>query len=114
MRPGALAAVAVVAAFLGGTTTLLLSKAAGWIDGETPTVLVQEDSATPASDPAESSAAAPLAVDRFDPAAIYAERAAGVVTIYALFEGHGQAIDEQPRVPGSSLRGAVTSSPTPT
>jgi 2-alkenal reductase len=95
MRPGALAAVAVVAALLGGTTTLLLGKAAGWIDGETPTVLVQEeDGATPASDPAESSAAAPLALDRFDPAAIYAQRAAGVVTIYALFEGHGEAIDE--------------------
>jgi S1-C subfamily serine protease len=92
MRPGALAAVAVVAAVLGGTATLLLGKATGWVDDDagTRTVLVPaENGAATASTRVEGDAAQPLIGNAFDPAEIYAKRAVGVVTIFALFEGEG-------------------------
>jgi 2-alkenal reductase len=91
MRPGAIAAVAVVSALLGGTASLVLGKAAGWIDDDagTQTVVVSPGSgdAAAASDGVEQSAAKPLLGNGFDASEIYAKRAAGVVTIYALFEG---------------------------
>jgi 2-alkenal reductase len=91
MRPGALAAVAVVSALLGGTATLLVGKGAGWIDGAaaTQTVVIApgDGEATATSDPVEPSAAKPLTGNGFDASEIYAKRAAGVVTIYALFKG---------------------------
>jgi 2-alkenal reductase len=97
VRPGALAAVAVVSALLGGTSVLLLGKATGWIDDDPAgeTILVPApDGGTPASDELlEEGAAAPLAGNRFDASEIYAKRANGVVTVYALFEGHGDQID---------------------
>ena len=97
MRPGALAAVAVVSALLGGTSVLLLGKATGWIDDEPvgETILVPSpDGGTPASDePLEEDAATPLTGNGFDASEIYAKRANGVVTVFALFEGHGQETD---------------------
>jgi 2-alkenal reductase len=91
MRPGALAVLAVVSAVLGGTATLVIGKGAGWIDdeGDTRTVVVAAGNgdASPASDRGEQSAAKPLVGNEFDAAELYAKRAAGVVTIYALFEG---------------------------
>jgi 2-alkenal reductase len=97
VRPGALAAVAVVSALLGGTTVLLLGRATGWIDDEpaAQTVLVPSpDGGTPASDELrEEDAATPLTGNGFDAREIYAKRANGVVTVFALFEGHGQESD---------------------
>lgn len=93
MRPGALAVVAVVSAVLGGTAVLALGKATGWVDdedGRTRTVLVSApDGASPASTPVDEDAARPLTGNGFEPAEIYRKRAAGVVTIFALFEGEG-------------------------
>jgi len=89
VRPGSLAVVAVVCALLGASTALVLAKAAGWVGaGEaTRTVVVNgSGAATPAANPIDEDAAAkPLPGNDFDPAEIYRERAAGVVTILALF-----------------------------
>jgi 2-alkenal reductase len=95
-RPGVIAAVAVVSAVLGGTLALVLGKAAGWVDddGGVQTVLVQApDGATPAADRVEGDAAKPLAGNGFDASELYRKRAAGVVTIFALF-GEGSIDDE--------------------
>jgi len=88
VRPGPLAVVAVVCALLGGVGSLVLGKALGWVDdGETQTVLVSaEGAATPAANRVdEGSDAKPLAGNGFDPARIYRERAAGVVTLISIF-----------------------------
>ncbi|MET1009141.1 MAG: hypothetical protein ABWY96_03670, partial [Gaiellaceae bacterium] len=88
-RPGAIAVVAVVSALLGGTLALAFGKAVGWVDDDgsrMETVLVQaQDGATPAADRVEGSAAKPLVGNGFDASELYRKRAAGVVTIYALF-----------------------------
>ena len=89
MRPGSLAVVAVVCALLGASTALIVAKAAGWVGDEGATrtvVLTAAGAGTPAANPIdEDSEAKPLPGNDFDPAAIYRERAAGVVTILALF-----------------------------
>ncbi|HET6657635.1 MAG TPA: trypsin-like peptidase domain-containing protein [Gaiellaceae bacterium] len=88
MRPGSLAVVAVVCAILGASTALVVAKAAGWVDPEeaTRTVLLTTGSGTPADNPIDEDAEAkPLQGNDFDPAALYRERAAGVVTLLAVF-----------------------------
>jgi 2-alkenal reductase len=98
VRPGALAVVAVVSALLGGAFVLVVGKAVGWVDDDaaTQTVVVQAANGqpTPASDPVEQSAAKPLIGNGFDATEIYAKRAAGVVTINALFKGDSGAVDD--------------------
>ena len=96
MRPGALAAVAVVCALLGSGLSLMLAKGAGWLgDGETDTVVLTQAASAPAADRVnEDSAAKPLPGNSFDPAAIYRQRAGGVVTIVALFGGQGAALGD--------------------
>ena len=88
MRPGSLAVVAVVCALLGASTALVVAKAVGWVgDAGTRTVVLTAPGAgTPAANPIDEDAEAkPLPGNDFDPAAIYRERAAGVVTLLALF-----------------------------
>jgi 2-alkenal reductase len=88
VRPVPVAVVAVVCALLGATGALVLGKAVGWIDdGQTQTVVVTAgEPGTPASNPVDENAGAkPLAGNDFDPAEIYRKRAAGVVTIFAVF-----------------------------
>ena len=85
---------AVVSAVLGGTLALALGKAVGWVDDDgsrVQTVLVPTpDTATPATDEVEGEAAKPLVGNGFDAAELYRKRAAGVVTIFALY-GEGAA-----------------------
>jgi 2-alkenal reductase len=85
--------VAIVCALLGSGLALTFAKATGWLgDGETDTVVLTQAAPSPASnDVDEEDTAKPLAGNDFDPAAIYRERAAGVVTIIALFGGEGPA-----------------------
>jgi S1-C subfamily serine protease len=95
VRPGAVAVVAVVSALLGGTSALLIGKAAGLVDDEEPaaqTVFAPApNGATPASDElVEEDAGRPLTGTGFDAREIYAKRAAGVVTVLAFFGGQGQ------------------------
>ena len=79
MRLPAAAAVAALAAAAGAGAAILVAQVAG-IGGETTTVV------TPA-DPVGAAAPAPVVArapgGRFDPAALYAARSDGVVTIYA-------------------------------
>jgi 2-alkenal reductase len=86
MRPGALAAVSLVAAGLGAAAALLVASLTGWVGGDegVRTVLVPS---VPAETGAASPAAAPLPSGDFAPARIYASRSEGVVTIYSFFEG---------------------------
>ena len=97
-----LALVAAVAAVVGGLAALGIAAAAGWLGGE-ETVVVQGAAPGSGDAPATAvSAAKPLPGDGFDPAAVYRERSAGVVTIYALFEGRGEA-GEPAQVQGSGF-----------
>ena len=100
MRPGALAAVSIVAAGLGAAAVLVVGSLAGWIgdDDGVRTVVVptaQADSG------AAAPATAPLLGNGFDPAQIYANRSEGVVTIYSYFpngqraQGSGFIVSEE-------------------
>jgi 2-alkenal reductase len=94
-RPGSIAVVAVVSAVLGAMLALVFGKAVGWVDDEperVQTVLVPStQGATPAADRVEGDAAKPLVGNGFDASELYRKRAAGVVTIYALFGDEGDA-----------------------
>ena len=86
MRPGAAATVAVIAALLGGAAALVLGEATGLTGGDVPTVVVTPDV------PAQPAAGGvPVLGNGFHPAAIYAARAPGVVTLYADFGAGGQS-----------------------
>ena len=93
----ALAVAAVLIAVLGGAIALAIGAGAGWIGKSTKTVVVNAGSlstgntALPAS---LRSRARALPGNGFDPARIYAERAAGVVTIYAFFGDPADASTE--------------------
>jgi 2-alkenal reductase len=90
VRPGAVAALAIVCALVGGSASLLIGRATGWIgDDGTDTVFVRGGGdGSEAAVPVEREPARPLLGNEFDPAAIYAARADGVVTIVALFGAH--------------------------
>jgi 2-alkenal reductase len=90
MRAGSLAAVAVVAALLGGGAALGIGKGAGWLDSGTKTVVVgaQPSQTTPLPAAATSTVAA-LPGRAFDPQQIFANRSPGVVTIFAYFGDPG-------------------------
>ena len=93
----------------------MLGKAVGWIDddGRVQTVLVASPGdATPAADTVTGAAARPLVGNGFDAVELYRKRAAGVVTIFALFgEGNaGGAERSRPRrARASSSRTRATS-----
>ena len=119
MRPGSLAVVAVVCALLGASTTLIVAKASGWVGAESATrtvVLTTSGAATPADNPIDENAEAkPLAGNDFDPAQIYRERAAGVVTLIALFgPNDASRPPTRRRAPASSSPPTATSSRTRT
>jgi S1-C subfamily serine protease len=92
MRPRALA-LCLASAALGAACVLAVAWAAGWTHRETRTVVLRE--AAPVVEASASAtnprAARPLLGNGFDPARIYAQRAAGVVTIFSFFESGGAA-----------------------
>ena len=88
-RPLLILLATLVLAVLGGAAALGIARGAGWLGGgTTKTVVVNARSlgsdrtALPAS---VRNHAAPIPGNGFDPARIYAERAPGVVTVYAFF-----------------------------
>jgi S1-C subfamily serine protease len=85
MRRRPLVSIALFAALVGGAAVLLVAWAAGWLHGERRTVIVRE--APPVVE--TSASLRPQAGGTFDPARIYAERSAGVVTIYSVFGSAG-------------------------
>ncbi len=86
--PSVIVLVAIAAAVLGGVAALGVGRGAGWIGKSTKTVVVNarslpsNETALPAS---VRNKAVPIPGNGFDPARIYADRAAGVVTVYAYF-----------------------------
>jgi S1-C subfamily serine protease len=91
VRPGALAAIAVISALLGGIAALVLGRATDVVGDSTETVLVET---VPAGAPAQIGTDAKRSLTRtFDPAGIYSRTSPGVVTIFALFEP-GSGSDE--------------------
>jgi len=80
-------AVAAVAAILGAALAVALGSLIGGNDGATTTVVVQ--STVTEADPPTT--AVPALGNRFDPAAIYARRAPGVVTLYADLGADGES-----------------------
>ncbi|MCY7303881.1 MAG: trypsin-like peptidase domain-containing protein [Thermoleophilia bacterium] len=80
-------AIAVVAAVLGGAAALAIGALTGATGGQTSTVVVER---TIPVDVAAPAAVPPIGTG-FNPAAIYARRSPGVVTIYADLGVEGQA-----------------------
>jgi S1-C subfamily serine protease len=96
MRPGALAALSLVSAVVGGLVVLVLGAATGHVgERKTETVVVPSTrTIVPAEQPAAvRTTPGPLPGDGFDPAALYASRADGVVTVYSLFGDHSAGGD---------------------
>ncbi len=89
MRLGPIAAIALLAAVLGGVCVLAVGKATGWLDNNTNrTVFVEGRGAAQSvrnTRKVVGSAARPLTGNGFQPARIYTNRASGVVTIFAVF-----------------------------
>jgi S1-C subfamily serine protease len=86
VRSSSTAALALIAAVLGGVVVLVVAKAAGLLHGATRTEVVSIP--TPTGDAsAPIVIAKPLAGNGFAPAQIYRRRANGVVTVYASFGG---------------------------
>jgi 2-alkenal reductase len=93
MRPAGLAVVSLVSAAIGGIVVLLAGAVLGWVGergSDTVVVAARSVTANPVPDEqvAVRSRARPLTGNGFDPARLYAARAAGVVTVYAIFSGH--------------------------
>jgi 2-alkenal reductase len=89
VRAAPLVAVAVACALLGGLAALGLGKLTGWTGSSSTTTVFRAAPATGPSGTAVTAAVAPsakpLAGNGFNPSAIYANRAAGVVTIVSVF-----------------------------
>jgi S1-C subfamily serine protease len=98
MRPAAVAALAVAAAVVGGAAALVLGSATGFGDDVTTTVVAAPAPEAPVD--RAPSPTLPRLGNGFDPAAIYASRAAGVVTLYAdlgpdgTSQGSGFVVDD--------------------
>ena len=92
MRARVLVAASVAAAGLGAASVIAVAAAAGWLGGgRAQTVTVPALAQEPLGGDApvvERPAARPLPGNGFDAARLYRQRAAGVVTIYALFGEH--------------------------
>jgi 2-alkenal reductase len=88
MRPARLATLSLLCAGLGAVTALAIARGVGWVGGSTTQTLVVPASSQPRAVSGRTilrSAGKPLPGNGFDPAQLYRNRAAGVVTIYAFF-----------------------------
>jgi 2-alkenal reductase len=94
-RSWTLAAVALLAAALGGVVSLAVAKATGLTDAETSTVYLPTSAGSdglPGNEPV--SRAQPLLGNGFSPRQIYAARSRGVVTVFASYT-EGEAHEAQ-------------------
>ena len=82
-----LAILALVCALLGALAAIGIGRATGLVGADTTkTVIVREQAAAPNA-PASVRSVAPTLVRGFSPAAIFARRSPGVVTVYSYFGG---------------------------
>jgi S1-C subfamily serine protease len=87
VRPGAVAAIALATAVLGGLVAVAFGDRAGLGDGSTETVFVSGPGlAVPVERRLPATSSKPLLGNDFDPAAIYRSRRSGVVTVYSFFD----------------------------
>jgi 2-alkenal reductase len=88
LRSSSVAALALIAAVLGGALVLGVAAAAGWLhSSSTKTVVVRAPAPSAGDTGAPVVAAKPLLGNGFQPAQIFRTRAAGVVTIISYFDG---------------------------
>jgi S1-C subfamily serine protease len=88
MRPARLATLSLLCAGLGAVTALAIARGVGWLGSSTTQTIVVPPASQPRAVSGRAilrSAGKPLPGNGFDPARLYRERAAGVVTIYAFF-----------------------------
>jgi S1-C subfamily serine protease len=91
MPPRLVLVIALLAGALGAAVAIAVTAAGGLLDrSETRTVVVQRG-VSGTTVPDREAPVRPLLGNGFDPAAIYAARASGVVTIYAEVPGGGRA-----------------------
>jgi S1-C subfamily serine protease len=87
VRPGAVVALVLAAAVLGGAFAVVLADRIGLGDGgSTETVFVSGGAPESIQSRLSEPSAKPLLGNGFDPAAIHRARSAGVVTVYAHFD----------------------------
>ena len=87
VRSSSVAALALIAAVVGGALVLVVASASGWLHkGSTKTVIVRAPAPSAGDAAAPVVAAKPLLGNGFQPAQIYRTRAAGVVTIISYFD----------------------------
>jgi S1-C subfamily serine protease len=87
VRPGAVAAIALAAAVLGGVIALGLGDRTGLGDDAAETVFVSgKGLVVPVERRLPATSSKPLLGNDFDPAAIYRSRTSGVVTVYSFFD----------------------------
>jgi 2-alkenal reductase len=87
VRTSSVAALALIAAVLGGALVLAVASAAGWLNASSAKTVVVRAPAPSAGDAnAPVVAAKPLLGNGFQPAQIFRTRAAGVVTIISYFD----------------------------
>jgi 2-alkenal reductase len=84
-------AIAVLAGVTGASLALAVAAASGLFDGGQTRLVVHDRQPSGTGVPEPRSTARPLLGNGFSPAAIYAARAAGVVTIYADIPGTGRS-----------------------
>jgi 2-alkenal reductase len=103
LRLSRLLPLLLVSAALGGGAVIAVAAVLGWVgDDESPARSVVVTTVAEAPTPAARAVAPPLVGNRFDPAKIYADRADGVVTLYAFF-GDAGAEDDGPASQGSGF-----------
>jgi S1-C subfamily serine protease len=88
MRPARLATLSLLCAGLGAVTALAIARGVGWLGTSTTQTLVVPPASQPRAVSERAilrSAGKPLPGNGFDPARLYRERSAGVVTVYAFF-----------------------------
>jgi 2-alkenal reductase len=89
VRASAVAVLVVIAAVLGGISTLLVGRAAGLVAPErSQTIVVAPDAVETAERPPASTVPPVLRGTGFDPSRIFEVRSPGVVTIFAHFSVH--------------------------
>jgi S1-C subfamily serine protease len=81
------AVLALVCAVLGAAAALGIGRAVGVVGGETTKTVVVRAAAQAVASPASVRTVAPSRQPGFSPAAIFARRSAGVVTVFSYFAG---------------------------
>jgi 2-alkenal reductase len=81
------AALALVCAALGAAAALGVGRATGLVGGNTTKTVVVREPAPAANTPVAARRVAPTGSARFSPAAIFAQRSPGVVTVFSYFGG---------------------------